>query len=162
MPYVRIVAEHGFASEVIRGWTGDLFSHIGFRLDEGPDGGDWLDCRFSLDRAEDGVRIRPGNSLQDFRHVDFTFRGIEDAITYGRTLLGTHYDVSNILGMAFDPTLHDPSDLICSRFVQECSEHTAFPPLLNPAVRTWHVRPAHFVFSPNIEILDLWPADLQL
>lgn len=157
MPYVRVVAEHNIVSDAIR-LTGDLFSHIGFRLDDET----WLDCRFSLDKDKDGVRIRPADSLHDFRHVDFTFDGIEQAIAFGRTLIGTHYDLSDIAGFVFDPALHDPNKLICSRFVQECSENTGKMPLLGPWVKAWHVRPAHFPFSPVIKILDVYPKNLQL
>lgn len=156
MAYVRMVADNSLTSKVIRWELKDMFSHVGFKLDDEQ----WLDCRL-----DGGVQIRPANSVDDTVHIDFTFPNIEQAIVYGKTLIGTKYDIVNILQFV-DPSFSvDSHKLICSRFVRECAEYVKCP-LLNPTVPDYHIAPAHFVFPigvvSGVTELDRWPKDLQL
>lgn len=156
MAYVRMIADNSLTSDVIRWELKDLFSHVGFKLDDER----WLDCRL-----DGGVKIRPANSIDDTRHIDFTFPGIEAAIEYGKQLVGTQYDIGNILEFV-DPSFPvDHHKLICSRFVRECAADAKCP-LLNPTIPDYHVAPAHFIFPigavPGVVELDRWPKDLKL
>lgn len=150
-PCVQLVADDSLVSEAIQFWSHSQFSHAGFRTQDGA----WLDCRL-----DGGVQIRPAGSYRPTRFATFTFPGIEQAIDYGRELIGRKYDECNILGMVINPALHDPNREICSRFVQECSEHTPFAPILNPAVKCWHVMPGHLLFSPGVTNLQVVPYGL--
>jgi len=115
MSYIRLVADHSIASLGIRAALHEMFSHVGFKLDDET----WLDCRWGIGKS-DGVRIRPADSIDDTCHYDFQVDGLDEAIEYGATLVGTKYDLSNIAGSVFDTRLHNPRELICSRFVAEC------------------------------------------
>ena len=137
------MAEHDVANFIIREYLHNLFGHCFFVMDDG----NVLQCRWPQ-----GVEIRPLAKEKDFRHVDFTFDGIEKAIEHGKTLVGTKYDLKDILGIAFDSELHDPSRMICSRFIADCAS-AANNTLLNPAIPSWHVAPGDLLFSPQIQIL---------
>ena len=158
MSYVRLIADHSLTSLAIRGFLHESFSHVGFKMDDET----WLDCRWGIGDS-DGVRIRPAGSVHDCAHVDFTFDGIEDAIIYGKSLIGTKYDLSDIAGFVFDPAIHDPHKLICSRFVIECAAKIGNP-LFDEAVSFWNIPPGWFPASMprGKKILDLWPTDLKL
>lgn len=158
MAYVRAVADGSITSILIRGHLHDLFSHVGFKMDDEQ----WLDCRWAMGKS-DGVQIRAADSVHDTRHYDFTFAGIEDAIAYGKTLIGTKYDLSNIEGLVFDPAIHDPHRLICSRFVQECAVKVGNP-LFNPKVPFWEIVPGFYPLAlpQGYNELDRFPKDLVL
>lgn len=163
MAYARIIAEHEIPNALIRGFMHEMFGHALYVLDDVNDKGVGLVLQCTW---PNGVEIVSLDQVRDFRHYDFTFPGIEEAIAYGKTLIGTKYDLRNIEGFMFDPSLHDPNRLICSRFLIETSsvgqQKVGAKPLLNPAIAFWHVDPSHLMFSPEITELDRWPKTLQL
>lgn len=154
--YVRMVADDSITSNTIRFVLHEMFSHVGFKLDDET----WLDCRLG-----GGVQIRPADSVKDTRHLDFTFPGVEKAAAFGKTLIGTPYDVGNIFNFLDPGWPINRHQLICSRFVRLCAREAGFP-LINPAISDYQVAPAHFIYPvgvvPGVTELDRWPRDLLL
>ena len=161
MAYARVIAAHDIPNALIRAYLHAQFGHALYVLDErGAEGEELaLQCVWPA-----GVEIVGLRTVKDFRHVDFTFDGIEDAIAYGKTLLGAKYDLSNIAGFVFDPALHNPNELICSRFLVETAAYGAKNPLFDPQISFWHIAPGVLpaCYPRGKKILDVWPVGLLL
>lgn len=160
MSYVRVVAEKQIPNFLIRMFLHEPFGHVLFVLDEKDERGiaKVLQCTWP-----EGVEITTLDKVKDFRHVDFTFDGIDDAIAYGKTLVGRKYDLSNILGFVFNSRIHDPNRLICSRFIVECAKQIGNP-LFDPAVSSYHVPPSWLIaaWPRGKKILDVYPKDFDI
>jgi len=157
MAYVRIVRDDSITSQAIRWTLHEQFSHIGFKMDDER----WLDCRL-----DGGVQIRAANSIIDTAHIDFTFPGIESAIEYGKTLIGTKYDVGNIFHFLDSHWPINQHQLICSRFVRECAREGAKFALINPSIEDYQIAPGHYIYPigvvPGVNELDRYPMDMKL
>lgn len=73
-------------------------------------------------RLNGGVQIRPYEYCRPTREEWYTAPHIEDAYAFGVTLIGSKYDVWDILGIAADEDWHTDGRYICSEFLAYCAE----------------------------------------
>jgi len=132
-------------SALIRWRTQCWQSHVEFEL---PDGST-LGSRWSLNSADNGVRIRPPQACHGQINVTHkTFTGIEDAAAFCRTLIGTPYNLKGIFGIATAKDFYDENALDCSHAVFISAEKGAHVLLLNPIdIQPWKITPRDLLLS---------------
>jgi hypothetical protein len=108
-------------------------------------------------RLDGGVQIRPYNYCRPTREEWYTAPHIEDAYEFGKTLIGSKYDLSDILGIGADEDWHTDGRYICSEYIAYSGEFRLIPggvekvidPWLNSTTPTWHVTPRDLLcFAP--------------
>lgn len=109
---IRFIRGTGFVSDAIARLTGSLFSHVEFGTPEGT----WIGAHL-----RGGVQERPAGyckpTLEYVYDVPCTNAQLADHLVWMRSRVGAKYDVSDIVGLAFQVRkLHKLNAYICSEF----------------------------------------------
>jgi hypothetical protein len=131
-------------SALIRWRTQCAQSHVEFIRGDGFT----LGSRWSLNRADNGVRLRSPISIAEQRSVlEATFPGIDQAFTEGLKLTGTPYNLKGIFGIAAAKDWTEQGSLDCSNFVFTAAERAGVQ-LLNPKdIAPWKITPRDLQLS---------------
>lgn len=113
MVQIRFIAQPGFVSDAIKVVSrAPSISHVEFLTPEGT---------YIGAHAPGGIQERPASYCVPVWERRYSLPATEDAstalIAEARSLIGTKYDLADILGLVFQSGLHDPTRLICSEFV---------------------------------------------
>jgi len=96
----------------------------------------------------DGVEERDC-SIDDYSRCErFNAVGIKQAYAWARTQAGKPYDLSAILGIAFDRNWRDENRWFCSELVAAAFEHVDAPLLsTRPSAYFWRITPRDLLLS---------------
>lgn len=119
------------------------------------DAGETLGARWSLHRADNGVRLRPPSSTADqIDVIEYTFPHIEDAWAEGLKLIGTPYNLRGIFGIVAAKDWTDSGHMDCSNFIFEVARR-AGTELLNPTeIAPWKITPRDLQMSTLLSLLS--------
>ena len=113
-----------------------------------------LGSRWSLSKADNGVRLRSPLSIADQCSVlEATFPGIDQALMEGLKLIGTPYNLKGIFGIAAAKDWTEQGHLDCSNFVFTAAERAGIQ-LLNPKdIAPWKITPRDLQLSELLTFL---------
>lgn len=133
---IRFILGKSFTSWAIGRITGSLFSHVEFGTPEGT----WIGAHIG-----DGIQERAADYCSPLREyvyeIPCTPEQEKEALTWMRSLIGTQYNVLDIIGLLFQSrSLQSPHRSICSQFCTEGLLHVFGASKVLNVLASWSYR----------------------